>query len=201
MVFLWMGIYRGFWGFISTNDVALYVRASAFGTLISVATVTFIYRFNEFSKGIFIIDWLLTTGLLLGTRGSFRLFMETQSRKTLSGDTVVIYGAGRAGELLLREILNNKHLSVNPIGFIDDDILKKGKKIQGYPIIGTFEDLENIHTKNRINGILVSFNDKGGKESAAHQAAEIFCRNKRLFLRRFKIELQEVILEPGTDGL
>jgi len=200
MVFLWMGIYRGFWGFISTNDVALYLRASALGTLVSVATVTFIYRFNEFSKGIFIIDWLLTTGLLLGTRGYFRLFMEIQSRKTLSGDTVVIYGAGRAGELLLREILNNKHLSVNPIGFIDDDILKTGKKIQGFPILGTLEDLENIHSKNRINGILVSFNDKDAKGTAALQAAELFCRNKGLFLRRFKIELQEVILEPGNNG-
>jgi UDP-GlcNAc:undecaprenyl-phosphate/decaprenyl-phosphate GlcNAc-1-phosphate transferase len=86
LVFYVMGIYRGMWGYLSTNDVFLYVRASFAGTLLSVVAVTFIYRFEDFSKGIFFIDWLLTTALLLGARGSFRLFVETQNRKTLSGD-------------------------------------------------------------------------------------------------------------------
>ena len=125
------GIYRGLWSFLSTNDVFLYIRASLAASLVSIATVVFIYRFKDFSKGLFIIDWVLTTGLLLGVRGSFRMFVETQKRQNLAGDKVVIYGAGRGGELLLREILNNNRLNVKPIGFIDDDGLKKGKKIQG----------------------------------------------------------------------
>jgi UDP-GlcNAc:undecaprenyl-phosphate GlcNAc-1-phosphate transferase len=59
-------------------------------------------------------------------------------RKTLTGEPVVIYGAGRGGELLLREILNNKTLNINPVGFLDDDPLKIGKNIQGFPIRGSW---------------------------------------------------------------
>lgn len=192
-VFFWMGIYRGIWGYISTNDISLYIKASLVGSLLSVFAVTFIYRFNDFSKAIFIIDWLFCTGLLLGVRGSFRLFIETQKRRTLSGDNVVIYGAGRAGELLLREILNNRHLNVMPIGFIDDDPLKIGKKIQGFQILGTFEDLKMNYQRHRIKGVLISFRTLNAH--GAYEAAENFCREKCLFLRRFRIELQDVELD------
>lgn len=193
-VFFVMGIYRGIWAYISTNDVFLYIRSSMMATLLTVVAVTFIYRFQDFSKGIFLIDWIITTGLLLGTRGSFRLFLETQKRKTLSGDRVVIYGAGCGGELLLREILNNKQLKVKPVGFIDDDLLKNHRKIQGYEILGTFADLEHLHREHQLAGILISFNDSQGHHSSAHDQAIRFCREHGLFLKRFRVDLQPVDL-------
>ncbi len=195
IVFFIMGIYRGFWSYISTNDVFVYVRASLVGTLVIVAAVTYIYRFKDFSKGIFIIDFMLTTGLLLGVRGSFRMFLETQNRKTLSGEKVIIYGAGRAGELLLREILNNKKLNVNPIGFVDDDVLKKGKKIQGYSILGTFDDIDKIFLTQPIKGIIVSFNDICGTNSTSYEAVKKFCIDKGIFFKKFRIDLQDVDLD------
>jgi threonine dehydrogenase-like Zn-dependent dehydrogenase len=60
--------------------------------------VTFIYRFKDFSKGLFIIDWFITTGFLLGARGSFRLFTDTIKRKTALGDRVIIYQGNPCGE-------------------------------------------------------------------------------------------------------
>jgi UDP-GlcNAc:undecaprenyl-phosphate GlcNAc-1-phosphate transferase len=195
MVFQLLGIYRGFWAYMSTNDVYEYIRASIIATLASVVVVTFAYRFKGFSKGIFVIDWFITTALLLGVRGSFRLFLDTQNRKTLAGDKVVIYGAGRGGELLLREILNNKNLNVQPIGFVDDDPLKKGKKIQGFPILGSFEIIEKIHARQPFNGILISFNDINGHHEKAHASVKEYCLKKNVFLKRFKIDLQEVELD------
>jgi UDP-GlcNAc:undecaprenyl-phosphate/decaprenyl-phosphate GlcNAc-1-phosphate transferase len=195
MVFLLIGTYRGFWAYISTSDVFLYIRASFFASLASVVMITFAYRFRDFSKGIFIIDWLITTGLLLGVRGSFRLFLETHKRKTLSGDRVLIYGAGRGGELLLREIINNKKLNVKPIGFLDDDPLKKGKKIQGYPILGPFEAIDGIHSRHQLNGVLISFNDMNGHHTKALEAAKEFCSKRKIHLKKFRIKLQEVDLD------
>ncbi len=195
MVFLLLGIYRGFWAFLSTNDVFQYIRASLIATLVSVVLVTFAYRFKDFSKGIFIIDWFITTGLLLGVRGSFRLFLETHNRQTLSGDNIVIYGAGRGGELLLREILNNKKMNVKPVGFLDDDPLKKGKKIQGYPILGPFEAIDKIQAEKKLNGILISFHDRNGHHGKAHEHARAYCLEKKLFLKQFIIDLQEVDLD------
>jgi UDP-GlcNAc:undecaprenyl-phosphate/decaprenyl-phosphate GlcNAc-1-phosphate transferase len=198
IVFFVMGIYRGLWSFISTSDVFLYLRASLLASLVSIAAVTIIYRFQDFSKGLFIIDCVLTTGLMLGVRGSFRLFLETQKRKTLSGDKVLIYGAGRGGELLLREILNNGDLKVNPVGFVDDDTLKHGKKIQGYAILGAFDELDQIHEKHDLKGIIVSFNESQSQYKETHESIKSFCRQHDLWLKQFTIDLKDVSpLEGG----
>lgn len=195
ILFFCTGIYRGMWRYISTNDVFIYFRASLLASLTSIVMVTFVYRFKDFSKGVFLIDFILTTGLMLGARGSFRLFLETQKRRTLSGDHVVIYGAGRGGELLLREILNNKQLKVKPIGFIDDDPLKCGKKIQGYSILGGFEELTRIKQKHGLHGVLISFNQVQGRHMDRHEAVKQFCSQHHIYLKRFKVNLEPVDLE------
>jgi len=200
LAFFTMGIYRGIWRYMSINDVYVYLKASALGTLLAVAVMTFIFRFKDFSKGIFLIDWFLTTGFLLGSRGSFRLFIDTMKRRTLAGDRVLIYGAGRGGEILLREILNNPRLHLHPVGFIDDDDLKVGKRLQGYPVLGTSRDLAKLMEQNRIQGLLVSF--RNHSEERVNQAAAV-CRRKSAFIRQFSICLEEVtapVFAPRKDG-
>jgi len=197
LAFFTMGIYRGIWRYMSINDVYVYLKASALGTLLAVVVITFIFRFRDFSKGLFLIDWLLTSGFLLASRGSFRLFIDTMKRRTLSGDRVLIYGAGRGGEILLREILNNPRLHLHPAGFIDDDVLKVGKRLQGYPVLGTAGDLENLIARHRIQGVLVSF--RNHSFDRLHQAASI-CRRKGAFIKQFSICLEDVVLPVFTSA-
>ncbi|MDP8235110.1 MAG: hypothetical protein P9M08_01875 [Candidatus Erginobacter occultus] len=198
-VFYFSGIYRGFWEYLSTRDVFLYTRSSAIATMVSIALLTVIYRFDDFSKGVFVIDCLLTILLLLGTRGSFRLFWETIRRKSLDGERVAIYGVGRSGELLLRELLNNPHLGVNPVGFLDDNPLKTGKNIQGFPVLGGFDRLPSLAARHKIDGVLLPFDLRNGE--AARQAAIRHCRRHGLFLKEFSIDLRSVDLEipPEPD--
>lgn len=189
IAFFSLGIYRAMWGYMSTSDVFSYIKASTLATVLCIAAVTFVYRFQDFSKGIFLIDWLLTTGYLLGSRGSFKLFLDSMKRKTLNGDRVVIYGAGRGGELLLREILNNQELSLNPVGFIDDNGNKKGKKLQGYPILGGFKQVEALCKKHRVEGILLAFKHD---ESEGMESLKSFCSSNKLFLKTFSIGLSDI---------
>ena len=190
IVFYLVGIYKGFLDFISTNDTYQCIKASVLGSLLSVAAVTFIYRFQSFSKGVFVIDFFLTTCFLLAARGSFRMFTDGIKRRTLNGEKVLIYGAGRGGELLLREILNNNALSVCPVGFMDDDPLKQGKKLQGYPVLGSLEDLDALQKKYNLNGILVSFNPNGN-----HKYKRIIESGKRngLFVKQFQIQINTLV--------
>ncbi len=189
LAFFIMGVYRGIWGHMSTNDVYVQLKASSLATLLSIAAATFIYRFEGFYKGIFVMDWLVTTGLLLGTRGSFRIFLDTVKRKTMSGDTVLIYGAGRGGEILLRELLNNQRLGLKPIGFIDDDVLKVGKKLLGFPILGNFKQLPSLVEAHQPNGVLVSFANPNGNHFKNIQK---HCLRNGLFVKKFAVELTEI---------
>lgn len=192
IAFYFTGVYRNILGQMSSDDVGVCLKASTLATIICVAVITYFYRFRDFSKGIFIIDWLLTNLVLLGSRGFFRLSSDLMKRKTLAGEMTVIYGAGRGGEILLREILNNKALSLKPLGFIDDDPLKAGKKLQGYPIMGTFADLVDILAKHSVTTLLVSFDDTHGADL---DRIKRFCRKKNLSLKQFRVQVDSIDLE------
>jgi UDP-GlcNAc:undecaprenyl-phosphate GlcNAc-1-phosphate transferase len=112
-------------------------------------------------------------------------------RKTLAGDTVLIYGAGRGGEILLREILNNRKLNVKPVGFLDDNTLKIGKKLQGYPVLGSFEDIERLRKKLGVNGMLISFNHH---EPEHLEKIKRYCREKDIYLKQFDIGVKDIEL-------
>lgn len=196
VVFYLVGIYKGFWDYISTDDTFQYFKASLLASVISVTVVTFIYRFKSFSKGVFVIDFFLTTFLILAVRGSFRIFTDSIKRRTLNGEKVLIYGAGRGGELLLREILNNRTLNVIPVGFIDDDPLKHGKKLQGYPVLGSFEDVGRLQQTHGLGGILVSFNTNGDQT----QERIIACGKRLgLFVKQFQIRVHTLVPKVITN--
>ncbi|HJO63615.1 MAG TPA: glycosyl transferase, partial [Desulfobacterales bacterium] len=76
--------------------------------------------------------------------------------------------------------------------FIDDDPLKIGKKLQGYPILGGVEKLASLIKKNDINGLLVSFTNR---DSENFESIKSFCRSKGLFLKQFFIHVDDIDLE------
>jgi UDP-GlcNAc:undecaprenyl-phosphate/decaprenyl-phosphate GlcNAc-1-phosphate transferase len=190
--FFLVGVYRSIWGYLSTNDVAVYLKASTLASVLSILAVTFVYRFEDFSKGIFIVDWFITTGAVLGTRGFFRLTGDAMKRKALSGEQILIYGAGRGGEILLREILNNKRLKIKPIGFIDDDPLKTGKKLQGYSVLGTFDNLGALVQQNTVTSLLISFRENNPERMKTIRA---FCMQNNIGLKQFSIHVETVDLD------
>lgn len=58
--------------------------------------------------------------------------------------------------MVVRELRNNPGWNKIPIGFIDDDPLKKGRMIQGLPVFGSREELIEILREQRIDDVLVS---------------------------------------------
>lgn len=189
LAFFIAGVYRGMPNYIGISDTYSIIRANILGSLFSFAAVAFLYRNEYFSRGVFIIDWLVLTGLVLASRVSFRGFSEFSRRRTVKGDNVLIYGAGRGGELLLREILNNQRLHLKPIGLIDDDPLKIGKTLHGYPIIGTSDDIEKICGENVIAGIIISSRHI---EENHIKRLTTFCKTHTLFLKKFEISLADL---------
>jgi UDP-GlcNAc:undecaprenyl-phosphate GlcNAc-1-phosphate transferase len=196
VAFFSLGVYRGMWRYMGLSDVFVYLKASLLGTLLALAFVTYSYRFASFSKGVFLIDWFLATAFLVGSRASFRSFREFMKYRTLEGENVLIYGAGHGGQVLLKEILENKRFAVKPVGFIDDDVTKVGKRLDGYPVMGTGANLEEILEKVSVTGMIISCRDMS--EESQERLTDL-CRSKGIYLKRFVINLQDVNIEQGPS--
>jgi UDP-GlcNAc:undecaprenyl-phosphate/decaprenyl-phosphate GlcNAc-1-phosphate transferase len=148
------GVYRGAWQYAGVLDVHRVV-----GALVASAGV--ILGYGEWrvpalarSHGIVYIDLLLSGVLVLVARLSFRS-LETVRRwlRLRRGARVLIYGAGDAGELALRELVSNQALNLQPVCFVDDDVRKQAAKIHGIPVVGGFESLAlaiELYTPQKI---------------------------------------------------
>src|SRR6266404_9585696 len=155
--FLFFGVYRGIWRYTSIDDLMAFAKAVAAGSLVSLAIVLFKFRFQGFSRAVFVIDGLVMLMLLAGSRVAFRFFRQVlPSGSAGNGQRVLIYGAGDAGELLLRELLNNRELSYAPVGFMDDDANKHGKLIHGFRVFGGNGLLPKIISDHQVEQVLIS---------------------------------------------
>src|SRR5207244_9791913 len=127
------------------------------GSLVSILVILFKFRFQGFSRAVFVIDALVMLMLLAGSRVAFRFFRSVlPATSSGKGRRVLIYGAGDAGELLLRELLNNRELSYAPVGFMDDDSTKHGKLIHGFRVFGGNGLLPKIISDHHVEQVLIS---------------------------------------------
>jgi FlaA1/EpsC-like NDP-sugar epimerase len=93
---------------------------------------------------------LLMGGLRLGRRISRELrSLESQRR-------ILVYGAGDAGAMIVRDMRNNPFYSYEALGFIDDDPAKTGQRIHGVKVLGTREILPRIMERLQPDAVLVA---------------------------------------------
>ena len=192
--FLFFGVYRGIWRYTSIDDLMAFAKAVAAGSIVSLVIVLFKFRFQGFSRAIFVIDALVMLMLLAGSRIAFRFFRQVLPAAYMDkGRCVLIYGAGDAGELLLRELLNNRELGYAPVGFMDDDPKKQGKVIHGFRVFGGNGILGKIISDHQIEQLLIS-TPRISAERLAEIARE--CEARNIELKRMSIRIESVADSP-----
>jgi len=98
--------------------------------------------------------------LVGGSRFVYRLYREgwlkPVTQPNVIARNVLIVGAGRAGEMILREILGNYHLNYTPVGFVDDDRKKRNMTIHGYCVLGNTREIARIVKNYNIEEVLLA---------------------------------------------
>ncbi len=155
--FLLVGVYRGIWRYTSIQDFVTFAKGVVLGSILSILALLLLYRFQYFSRTIFIVDAILLLTAIAGSRMAFRVFRQfLPTQISREGRKVLIYGAGDGGEMILRELKNNPEWNYTPVGFVDDDPLKKDRLILGLKVYGGNGSLEKICRENHIEEILLS---------------------------------------------
>ena len=194
--FLFFGVYRGIWRYTSMDDLMAFAKAVVAGSIVSVVIILFKFRFQGFSRVIFLIDAMVMLTFLAGSRIAFRFFRQVlPAANADGGKRVLIYGAGDAGELLLRELLNNRELHYAPLGFMDDDVNKHGKLIHGFRVFGGNGSFAKIITNQQVEQVLIST-----PRITEARLAEIWreCDARNIELKRMSIRIEDISDNPLT---
>lgn len=156
VVFYWGGLYRAVWRHAGTPEVVRIGVVSMLASLLSFVALGLLLGFDSLSRGVALIDWMIVTISVTGVRLGFRGLRHYISSKPAEGRRVLLYGAGDAGLLSLREIRQNPDLDLIPVAFADDDPDKRGRRVQGLPVAGGFEDLERICQAYAVEEVLIT---------------------------------------------
>jgi len=171
-VFFPFGLYTGMWRYTSTRDFWRLLQASATSTLLIMAFILITYRFQGYSRAVFLMDGGLTFLFIGGLRMVIRTFYRRLNRNGHvifvppggRKQRILIIGAGAAGEKILREIMENDDLPHQVVGFIDDDRKKQGRSIHGIPILGPLNQLAKIIEDEAVMEILIAIPSATGDQ-------------------------------------
>ncbi len=155
-LFYFFRLYHRAWAYASIDELIAIVNSVSLGSLI-VTFLTYMIQFH-IPRSILLLFWAFTILIIGGSRFAHRILARSGSKKVSSGPKkrTLIYGAGDAGALVVREYITHYNGSQPVVGFIDDDIKKRNLIIHGIPVLGSKSDLPLIVEKYHIDEIIIA---------------------------------------------
>jgi UDP-GlcNAc:undecaprenyl-phosphate GlcNAc-1-phosphate transferase len=185
---LWIfGMHRQVWEYTGVRDLTQIVRAVTVGTLGTVLALVSFYRFEGYSRSVFVIYWVLAVLVIGASRLSFQLFGEIFRTPAPSSQRVLVWGAGGGGEMLVRALLANPELGRVPVGFIDDDRAKHQRRIHGVAVLGGRDRAAEIVRDTGAREIIVSTHSI---EPRAVEQLTDACRDLPVVVRRAAVHFE-----------
>lgn len=154
--FFCCGLYRGLWRYISLTDLVNVFRAVCVGGVLSALILLYLWRFEGYSRAVFIIDGLLLFIFIGAARLTEPLLNEWISHSVHTATPVLVMGAGDTGELLLQQLKLDRLRRRRVVGFLDDDKNKQGNRIHGIPILGSRQELGRVVKEFSVREVLIA---------------------------------------------
>ncbi len=183
------GGYRGVWQYFGLMDGVTFAKGVGLGTLLNVSLLVYAYRFESYSRGVFVIFAALLMLLLCGSRASFRLISEFAQRRNQKGLRVVIFGAGDVAASAVRDILGRRHGAYRLLGFIVEDPSLERAQMQGYPVLGGYATLRSLIETGGVDLVVITqLIDVDRLEALREQ-----CADRRVSLERLHFALDQLV--------
>ena len=157
VLFVGLGVYRRVWRFATARDaipIGLACLASAAVAYLVLVALRPIGSFPAVE--IFVVDALVATLLVGGSRLSLRLLPELQGHRT-HRRRVLVVGAGAAGRGLARELRETHEARV--VGFLDDNPRVRRRRILGITVVGSTNEAARAIASTRAEEVLVTIPD------------------------------------------
>ena len=195
-VFRLSGLERRSFRFTSFADIWLLAGANLAGSaLFTICTRVVVGP--RFPRSIYLVDFLLCFLGLAAGRVLVRYWWERKQRRleTPGAKRILIYGAGRAGVALLRHLEAVADRSIEPVGFVDDDTVKRGAILHGLAVLGSGGSIKELVSAHSVDEVWIAI--PSASEQQLERAAE-HCRAAGTSHRRIP-KLAELV--TGAAGV
>ncbi|SIQ22046.1 NDP-sugar epimerase, includes UDP-GlcNAc-inverting 4,6-dehydratase FlaA1 and capsular polysaccharide biosynthesis protein EpsC [Peribacillus simplex] len=155
-------LYKKAWEYASIGELISIVKA----VTLSVITVVIIQVlvFQDVYVRAMVLTWMMHVILIGGSRFSWRMLRDRFINNQLDVKNTLVIGAGSAGTMVVRQLLNNHETELKPIAFIDDDPKKDKLDILGIPVVGNSKHIPEMVEKYHIDNIVIAIPSLSKKE-------------------------------------
>ncbi len=171
-------VYRGLWRFSSLNDVIRIIKAVTCAVLVTVLILSQTSFLIYIPRSVFALYSLVLITLLNSGRLLLRYHWERPHSALANEQRVLVIGAGRAAEGLVRDLKRSSTYGI--VGLVDDNPTKKGLEIHGFRVLGTIDDLQNIIQIQQVNLIFIAI---PSARSAEMRRIVDFCEGSKISFR------------------
>lgn len=166
VVFYGFHLYHSIWRLASVAEFRMILNA--YITLVIVYAAGALFMQLRMPRSYYFMGYVISFCVTTGIRFSYRLLRFLESRQENSSeqkdqDRVMIIGAGSAGQILIKELLNSEKTNVKVCCVIDDNPNKRGRMLEGIPIVGNRYDIVDMVDKYKINRIIYAIPATTGK--------------------------------------
>lgn len=155
-------LYKKAWEYASIGELLFIFKAITF-SIISAALMQQLIA-NDIYVRLLAVTWMIHMLLIGGSRFCWRLVRDTYIKKTDDRKRTLIVGAGSAGMMVARQLINNYEAELLPVAFIDDNVRIQHLDILGLPVVGGVDDIERAVEELHIDNIVIAIPSLGKKE-------------------------------------
>src|SRR6266478_2885320 len=151
----YFGLLRGWWKYVGLRDGIDILKAVGTGSALFLIIMRFILKATAFPRAVYVLEALLTAGLLMGVRVLSRLIAESVRENISLYKRVILIGAGSAAQTILREIRRPGSGYV-AVGCLDDDQSKLGVRIHNVRVLGKVQQLADLLSSEPADEVLIA---------------------------------------------
>jgi FlaA1/EpsC-like NDP-sugar epimerase len=170
-VFIASGMYSRNWQYASIAELGVILKAVFLATALNSALFFFVLRPlglipESFPRSIPFLTGLLILVLVGGTRLSVRLVDRLRRQREFAGRSykqLLVFGAGEAGQMMVRELQRNPQLGLNAVAFLDDDPKKHRTFIHGVPVVGGRDSIASVVRDYHVEQAIIAMPTASGR--------------------------------------
>ncbi len=156
-------LFQGIWRYVSVDDLKDIVKTSALTSLAFMSIIVMSGLFHGYPRSIYLLNFVFLIILNGGTRFTIRILRESFAPASDAVKNVLIIGAGTAGNEIAKALKTARRKDYVPVGFIDKDKSKHGKRIQGLLVFGDICSIRQIIKKHRVYEVFIAIPEASNK--------------------------------------